>query len=299
MKNMTILFLILFFQHFLIAQEPSITLDPTTGNYIIRYQGYDGQKREVIFEPATKVYPNITACLYYESDSGLYKYEYKLKNDLKSQQRLLAFMLNYYAPLKSIKTPNEEWGIGFFSYRQTIDWSNDMISSDGMATPYDGIAPDSSVSGFTFISSGLPVIVTCYFEGASKGLAFPDEPPEKVSELLRPLREFPANTVKRKILGPKNPPDPFIYTDFLGTLISYKHQAYELGWIDNQGIVNSLNKKLEHAKEQLDKGKTKQAINHLNTFINEVNAQEGKHLSSEAYALLKYNAEYLIEKLEE
>ncbi|MDZ7262124.1 MAG: hypothetical protein ONB05_08475, partial [candidate division KSB1 bacterium] len=71
------------------------------------------------------------------------------------------------------------------------------------------------------------------------------------------------------------------------------------GWIDNQGIANSLDAKLDNAKKQLEKGKTKTAINVLQAFVNEVEAQKDKHLTSEAYALLKYNAEYLIKKLSE
>lgn len=37
----------------------------------------------------------------------------------------------------------------------------------------------------------------------------------------------------------------------------------------------------------------------LNAFINELEAQKEKHLNIEEYVLLKYNAEYLIEKLSE
>ena len=82
-------------------------------------------------------------------------------------------------------------------------------------------------------------------------------------------------------------------------LIDDVDESYQNGWIDNQGIANSLNQKLENAKKQLEKGKAKQAINMLNAFLNEVEAQKDKHLTSEAYALLKYNAEYLIKRLEE
>lgn len=82
-------------------------------------------------------------------------------------------------------------------------------------------------------------------------------------------------------------------------LIDDVDESYQNGWVDNQGIANSLNQKLENAKKQLEKGKTKQAVNILNAFINEVEAQKDKHLTSEVYVLLKYNAEYLIQRLEE
>lgn len=88
-------------------------------------------------------------------------------------------------------------------------------------------------------------------------------------------------------------------TDLIDMLISDVNTAYEKGWIDNRGIANSLDKKLENAKKQLEKGKTNTAVSILNAFVNEVEAQKDKHLTSEAYALLKYNAEYLLTKLKE
>lgn len=40
-----------------------------------------------------------------------------------------------------------------------------------------------------------------------------------------------------------------------------------------------------------------EAKNILDASLNEVEAQNGKHLTSEAYALLKYNVQYLVERL--
>ncbi|MFO7888919.1 MAG: hypothetical protein R6V04_01115 [bacterium] len=74
--------------------------------------------------------------------------------------------------------------------------------------------------------------------------------------------------------------------------------AYKKGWIDNKGIYNSLSKKLENAQKQLEKGKTKQALNHLNAFLNQLKAQKGKHVNEEAYNLLHFNVEALIERME-
>jgi len=86
-------------------------------------------------------------------------------------------------------------------------------------------------------------------------------------------------------------------TDLIDMLISDVNTAYQKGRINNKGIYNSLNKKLVNAKKHLEKGKTKQAVNMLNAFLNEVEAQKDKHLTSEAYVLLKYNVEFLIERL--
>ncbi len=54
----------------------------------------------------------------------------------------------------------------------------------------------------------------------------------------------------------------------------------KIGWIDNDGIMQSLLKKVEAMEASIAKGNTKTARNQLNAFINEVNAQKGKHISS-------------------
>jgi hypothetical protein len=110
-----------------------------------------------------------------------------------------------------------------------------------------------------------------------------------------------------KTVGPVSLPSPFVPLVFLDTLISYKHQALALGWIKNRGIVQSLDAKLENTKAQLRRNNKTAAKNILQAFINEVEAlfkeenqrrdPQGVQLTSEAYALLKFNAEYLISKL--
>ncbi|BBH20204.1 hypothetical protein Back11_15490 [Paenibacillus baekrokdamisoli] len=52
------------------------------------------------------------------------------------------------------------------------------------------------------------------------------------------------------------------------------------GWIDNNGIANSLTKKLEHGN--------------LQAFLNEVKAQNGKHINAEAAGYLLRDAQLLL-----
>jgi hypothetical protein len=118
-------------------------------------------------------------------------------------------------------------------------------------------------------------------------------------------RAIDENFFKGITVVRRSPPVPFIPLTFLDTLISYKHQAFALGWIKNQGIVQSLDAKLDNAKRQLQRNNTTAARNTLQAFLNEVEAlwkgeehpYGGKQITSEAYALLKFNAEYLVSKL--
>jgi hypothetical protein len=65
--------------------------------------------------------------------------------------------------------------------------------------------------------------------------------------------------------------------DQLATLVRQYHQD---GLIDNQGLSNSLISKLENAQAALRRGQPNVAKNVLRAFINEVQAQSGKHINA-------------------
>ncbi len=279
-----------------IAQnEPSITYDQPTGNYVIRYQGEDSTLHEVIFVPSTKVEPKISAELLEELDARSFHYSYTIANSSTSEQRILYFELLCAAAVDSITGPSKEWRIDIRD-NNIVHWGHTMASPDGLETPSSGIARDSSVRGFVLVSAGLPAVTSAYFTGKTQVLMFPDEPPGEIEQLLEPLVRFPGNTVLRKTIGPSKSSDGPA-APLLDTLISYKHQALALGWMDSTGLVNSLDQRLENAKAKLVSGDSVAARNILEAFVHEVEAQNGKHLTSEAYALLKFNAQYLIDRL--
>jgi len=109
----------------------------------------------------------------------------------------------------------------------------------------------------------------------------------------------------------------------LDTLIALKHQAVSKGWFidrkekdeddeeEDGSIVKQLDKRLDKAQKELVKGDSAKARKELRKFIKKVEElykesqdHEKKHeedkiiLTSEGYALLKYNAEYLIDRLQ-
>jgi len=82
-----------------------------------------------------------------------------------------------------------------------------------------------------------------------------------------------------------------------GSLSSLVDELLAAGMIDNAGIANSLTNKSNAAAAQIARGNTAAANNQLNAFINELNAQAGKHLSLQGYNLLKAAALYYISRL--
>jgi hypothetical protein len=65
------------------------------------------------------------------------------------------------------------------------------------------------------------------------------------------------------------------------------HHATEMGHITKPGVATSLLAKLDAAQAAFDMGDSTTAVNTLNAFINQVNAQSGKSIDAE-------HAEHLI-----
>lgn len=64
----------------------------------------------------------------------------------------------------------------------------------------------------------------------------------------------------------------------IASLITCVQQCAQQGFINNQGVANSLLAKLDAAQAAQNSGQIKTAINLLGAFIHEVQAQAGKHI---------------------
>lgn len=67
--------------------------------------------------------------------------------------------------------------------------------------------------------------------------------------------------------------------------------------IIQKGILNSLQTKLDHFTKNYHQGDYKVALNNINSFINELNAQRGKNISEAAYQTLKGYADAVVQSL--
>jgi hypothetical protein len=211
-------------------------------------------------------------------------YDYKLSSRHTSLQRVWRFSVRHGSVVQDLLAP-DGWDMRISPVPfPRVSWGASDSTND--------IFPGESLPGFSFSSQGIPSIGDFYATGWVEPPSFDIEPDSIIGGV------FPENSFQGKTLVPVNPLDPFVPLTFLDTLISYKHQARSLGWILNDGIVTSLDQKLEAARPAIINDRPS-AKNILQAFVNEVEAlnQQGNQLTSEAYALLKFNAEYLISKL--
>jgi len=63
------------------------------------------------------------------------------------------------------------------------------------------------------------------------------------------------------------------------------------------GVPKSIIQELTKVRRECLRGKFGSAREKLRALIKQVNAQRGKHLTEEACALIRFNAEFLLEKL--
>jgi hypothetical protein len=160
------------------------------------------------------------------------------------------------------------------------------------------ILPGQTREGFQLTSYGLPGIRHVEIRPGV-------EPPEGLTEWEELNAFYEQFTFRTKSVGPKAPPQSFVAIDFLNYLITLVHDSRQQGWIKVDGVKQSLLAKLINAKRKLEAGDTKVTKNMLKAFLNEVQAtscQEfecpgKKPLTSEAYALLFFNGQFLWERL--
>ncbi len=316
---------VIFFDVMIARQQDTVTVDPATGNLIIRYVGVVTYARDplgnlrklegedvaeeneeviesdsafsVVFEPGTKIQVSLRCAVDRTPNADILEYAYTLESSQKSKQRIGVFILKFGEHLRvDGKTPSDWHGGQDYEKgggKLANQWSWFPAGKNSKA-----LSPGNTLDGLILRGKSLPILGDAYVQGQSRRLPWPA--PFKNRDFrnrLSRLWVFPANYIHLTTVVPGNYKDSVQSTTVLDTLISYKHQALALKWIDNQGIANSLDQKLENARKKLVSGDSVAARNNLEAFVNEVEAQKDKHLTSEAYALLKFNAQYLIDRL--
>jgi hypothetical protein len=314
---------------------PTLDYDSNSGNYLLRYRLGDSLV-EKTFVPATKIVPAVSATVVEARDTLVFSYT--VINTSSSRQRLAEFGIKSSGRLFSVTKPNEDWYSDEAGLYLGWTWSHIRVSQrhgkNGIYHVY-GIAPDSSVGGFALKSLGLPSITICYFQGATSIMSFGPEPPQEVQDLLHTVDRFPTNYVSRSTVGPNEISNPFDCIVFVDTLLSYTRQSVALGWLGRDrdddcdsdehpqdGIERNIERRLTMAKREIQRSDSVKARRDLEMLVNKVDriwkrgqTEEKKHernrgdwwqhrkdwvvMTSEAYALLKYNIDYLIDKLPE
>lgn len=200
--------------------------------------------------------------------------------------------------------PPKNWTAGYTIY-SSINWT--------ATVPLGGsqylIHPGETKEGFELTSYGLPGIraarispsvdIDPLIEEGFKEAYKTTSPEEMTDDQAFEISKKAMDSVAlhQATLGPTAPPKKFVSLDFISYLIGLRTQAQTQGWVTNSAANITLDKKLNAIKNDLGAKNKAAALTHLTEFINEVENQKAAGLSSEGYALLKYNALYLQDNL--
>ena len=235
-----------------------------------------------------------------QAGSGGYLYEYDISNANSSLQVLLAFKIfiqdaSFYT--RTIESPEErKWYIdGLAKVHITGAAAGNTLN----LPTENGLSPGESMN-ISFSSFGLPAIHPFYTKGfvepwTEEYLASLFEAGYKREEIFLGWKKewFQGTTISPKVW-----PDSTSLSTFIDTVEVYRHRSCtELGWATDPGVCGELEDDLSEVKTALESEDSLSAANALKRFIDLVEAEKDASLTSEGYALLYFNAEYLADRL--
>ncbi len=224
--------------------------------------------------------------------AGVLSFRYRLENRPGSEQSARILMIETRVPVLDLVAP-EPARLWVHAGPQTAD----SLAFWGSASREQDVRPGSARTGFTLVAtSGLPGVVHFWVQGRFDVPTVTEAQEDSVAEVPR----VEDNSFAGLVAG------PVLVTDFspgalLARLSGLHTQVCEIGWITNAGVCHSLEAKLDAARTSLGRGDTQSTKGQLGAFLDELAAQRGpepgKHVTANAYWLLKINAEFLLSRL--
>ena len=231
--------------------------------------------------PKDRLNPEINC--YVEKIFSDYKYNYTIKNTISSLQKIVLFGIN--AETENILDFTQPLNWNFF-FRGDENFIYAFVKSPEWSYFNSFIKQGEEKNDYSFISSGLPKINKVYFQGYN-------------TESDLELEKIKSNSFFTQTISPHDPPDSLIHLDFLDTLLNYNQRSLELGWITNQATADKYDSLFTQAKTLLEGNHIPWVDSTLHTVLQEVDEDSSGNITSEAYALLRYNTQYLAKHLPE
>jgi hypothetical protein len=158
------------------------------------------------------------------------------------------------------------------------------------------VLPGERKAGFSFSGTGIPTVVSFWAQGY-----YPPLPATLQNEAsLPPEPTVYENSVRGLAVGLESPSDASP-PGLVARSLSLLRSVCDLGWITSAGVCHSLQVKLDAAGKFVGRGDIQSARGALGAFLDELAAQRGpepgKHVTENAYWLLKINAEFLLSRL--
>jgi hypothetical protein len=168
------------------------------------------------------------------------------------------------------------------------------------------VQPGTILDSITITSRGLPglrkYVAEPYIPDSLFVLILPDEEDTSAAALTQKQSDSIRQSLNAHgwTVGPVAPDSPFVSTNFLDTVKSYVNQSRTLGWITSDQAKNKYLRFVDTAKAYLQaniRGVTKARLD--STILSVYPDSVAGLLTSEACALIRFNTEYVLQKLRE
>lgn len=204
-----------------------------------------------------------------------------------SRQPLWQLVMERRGPIVAVRGPEN-----FRAMAATVD-GRPAIFWAGLGVR---VRPGETMSGLFVSGEGLPTVSSFWAQGY-----YPLLKATPATEEDLPLEPSVYDNSYHGTgvgLEPVADPSPSGLLARSGTLLQ---SACELGWITNASVCHNLERKLVQATASLARGNRQAARGQLHAFVQELTAQRGpergKHVSENAYWLLRPNVEFLLAQL--
>ncbi len=231
-------------------------------------------------------------------------YSYEITNQENSLEAFDSFTLLLVDSLlayshTAVQTPtNKKWYIDGDGSTGSVSGAAANSFFNLPLAPADALFPGESMS-VSFHSSGLPSIMTYYAQ--SFALPLTGDEMDSLHALgytdKQIMPSWKDDSYKNQTVAPNTGLLNLFHLTFLDTLTSFTTQSFTLGWIVNQTIANKYLGYFSSAKSQLQSNNIAGARSTLQTVLTNAISDSTSNLTSEAYALIYYNTQYLLGQL--
>ncbi len=219
--------------------------------------------------------------------SGLFEYSYNITNAPTSRQRINELCLEQIVDSAQVLSPSGWQRGGVVDSNLRLGWHARVTDHRGL------VLPGQTRDGFEMLSLGLPSIVKF---AAQADNDLPDYEMLSDAQLWSGMyNDIANNAVWGQTIGPRTPPpvESFGSLFLTDTLLSYTTRSRALSWILDQPTADRYTGLFNRIHLDLDQQQKSMALLRVDTVLTQVHQDSASHLTSEAYALLRFNAEYL------
>jgi hypothetical protein len=272
-----------------------IVFDQKTGNFIFTWQvmsefNKKWEKYSYVKEPRNKldliVESSVTQC--FANGTSKFVYEYVITNNKTSNQALDGFMIQIFDNI--LNTSLKELWLGE-KVDQPVPGGTWKVWSP---LPREIASPGKTLT-IRFESTGLPRVTNCYAEGAIK-IRTEKSSEEKPDSILIALSELKkTNGILSQTIGPFKVENNVHPVKFIRDIIGMMDVCLKMGWIDDPNTLNILKQSLDKIRILIESKEFEKAITEMRYVITLVEKGLNKTVTSEVYAIVKYNLEYLLQ----